>query len=219
MINYLQTFDFSSLAPSAKIVCPCPDQYVGFLNDGTFESISPRKDIDYCVGNGINNNELESPIIILLESPHVSEFDPITLNPLGVAMGCTGHNFKKYFDRKIFMGQQKATLMNGKHSIVFMNAVQYQCSLGNKLSGKGSYANKKTRDFNFLACLENANSCDVQQRIQAVNPVLVVNLCTIGLEKNNLNSEVNRILQGMNINYTYGTHPSRWNNPQDRRIM
>ncbi len=217
MINFLgATFQFNSIDQQAIITSPCPDQVVGELNDGKFKVYKNRIDINYVIKGGVNN-QLISPIVVILESPHKDEYDPITLQALGPAMGVTGVNFKTYFDT-LLNGKWKNVLKKGQHSIVLFNAVQFQCSLGNKLSGMASYKNKKKRDENFLLCLDDVNNNDMIKRLKAIRPTLVINLCTVGLKKNNLCEHVSSLLRQGTINYTNGTHPSRWNNPMHRKI-
>lgn len=216
MINYLNpNFSFKSIASNATILFPCPDQIIGELKNGKFFAFSTRIDIDYNLQQLVNNKNLNTPIIIVLESPHKDEFDPITLQPIGPAMGKTGENFRSFFEQ-LLNGTSKSILTNGQHTIILLNAVQFQCSLGKKLSGLGSYKNKKMRDDNFIKCFNNEN--DFINRIKAINPVLVINLCTIGLKKNNLIGHVSNELKNANIKYTVGSHPSRWNNPNNRFI-
>lgn len=78
---------------------PCPDQLVGNFDGTTFTPYQKRSDIDYVGQNQINNG-LKEPIVIILESPHISEYDPVTSMALGPAMGKTGENLKKISCRK-----------------------------------------------------------------------------------------------------------------------
>ena len=110
-------------------------------------------------------NNLYSPIVIVLESSHQDEHDPITLKALGPYIGATGYNLKTYFDSIIVHSQIYPHICSLKHDIVLLNAVQFQCSLGNSLSGKGSYRNKKCRDSNFIQGLRGN---DLSRRIMAI---------------------------------------------------
>ena len=218
MTNYLVNFNFNFIAPTTNIVDPCPDQVIGELSYGKFIPAQTRVDIDYqiALGRDIISNNLNSPVIVVLESPHKNEFDPITLKAIGPCMGTTGYNFKKYFDFCLTKSVLHNALNIKNHDVVIMNAVQYQCSLGRSLSGIGTYNNKRQRDLNFIKCLNNSDIC---RRINAINPFAVINLCTVGLKQNNLQQKVNSILLPMNIiNYTTGWHPATWKKLKYRSI-
>lgn len=206
--NFLTNFTFSSfiniISANNKV---CPDQVVGQLYNGNFQFNQNRINIDYVKINNMFSisNKLTEPIIIILESPHIDEFaNGIALGP---AMGKTGKYFGKFFDSLIINSKNINLQLQQKYDVIFVNAIQYQCSLGNKLNGKGTYQNKKQRDQNWLTCFNNSNSNDLKDRITAIKPYAVINLCTIGI--NNLQLYVDRILNSLS-NYTIGNHPSTW---------
>lgn len=216
-INYLINFNFSSIINPVPGISvnpnPCPDQLVGTLKNGVFAP-SARTNIDYLNSNTISNN-LTNPIVIILESPHKDEYNTNTLQALGPAMGKTGIAFNQYFDSLIVASKNIALSPQHNHDILFVNAIQYQCSLGKKLNGKDSYENKKQRDQNWLTCFNNSESNDLEKRIAAIKPYAIINLCTIGLS--NLQLYVDRAVKSYvnqvgnsSIYYTIGNHPSTW---------
>ena len=213
MINYLNHFSFSTVAPTAPIITPCPDQIIGHMNNNIFTPHTSRINIDYITNtNGIDsiNNTLTDPIVVVLESPHKYEYDPITGMALGPAMGTTGTLFIQHF-ASILSRSSNISLINGnRYDVVLVNAIQYQCSLGLPLSGKSNRANKQQRDNYFIASLSNPNNNDFIRRISAINPFAVINLCTIGLS--DLQKEVENQLNNSTIkkNRTTGYHPSNW---------
>lgn len=199
-------FDFGRFAPPQhKVLCPCPDQIFGRMigKNYTPALIADRQDIEY-----IDNHEEDappvSPIVIVLESPHTSEYQGT--KPVGIAHGRTGN----FFNSK-FMELMKNTdiYQNIKdddiHDVVLVNAVQYQCSLGLPLN---KYANKLQRDKIWLSCFGLRCAADLRDRISALEPFAVVNLCTKGVK--NLQLVLHERICDF-PNYMYGTHPSTWN--------
>lgn len=127
-------------------------------------------------------------------------------------MGTTGRLFEKKVDSLIRNSNIYKSVCNKKYSVVFLNAIQYQCSLGGNLSNKRG---KEIRDNNWNLCFENPAYNDIVERIEAINPYLVINLCTKGLTgmQSKLEEKLyNEILLKYNkIKYAKGTHPSTWN--------
>lgn len=151
--------------------------------------------------------------MIILESPHVNEYDPITKAAIGPAMGKTGCNFEKYFDTIIKNSKIYNSICNSYYDIVLINSVQYQCSLGLPLS---KYS--KLRNTNWISCFNGGNlSTDLENRLTALNPSFIINLCTEKLRQ----YVSNYIMQGKIISpykLTDGNHPVSWTNPAFRII-
>jgi len=205
---------------------PCPDQFFGTLSliNGVYKwhkfsqnngvsSITQAEYINYkrklgisCAiwkGKKINRKK----IVIVLESPHISEFD-LQGNPLGPAHGTTGRLFDNNFAKLINKSLVMRSLKNKTYDVIIMNAVQYQCSLGKPLKIS---KNKLNRDKNWILCFFGKGN-DLIQRIKAIKPDVVINLCTKGFM--NLQLILNCFLLDnlpYNIYYTYGSHPSTWN--------
>ncbi|MDE6408482.1 MAG: hypothetical protein K2K48_05805 [Anaeroplasmataceae bacterium] len=202
-INFLKNFSFPRAISNQKANSnPCPDQIVGQLSNGVFTS-SNRENIDYSIKN--NNytiqNKLTNPIVIILESPHKNEYDPITRSALGPAMGKTGENFKKYFASLIVKSKIYQSIATLHCDIVLVNAIQYQCSLGMSLNNT---TNAKSRDDNFNTCFDNNNTNDLKDRLIAIAPIATINLCTAQFRAKIMNKCSNF------SNYTDGNHPSSW---------
>lgn len=194
---------------------PCPDQKVGTLSGGKFTPLPPREDIDYNVTSNTVSNILQDPIIIILESPHKQEYCKVNngYRALGPAMGRTGCLFKNKFATLIQHSSISNVISNAPHDVVFVNAVQYQCSLG--------YATKICRDQNFIACFNNnAIKDDLQKRLAALNPFAIINLCTAKFRKKVEDCVVNvkKTFNNMSFAYTWGTHPSSWWAKNNQRI-
>lgn len=188
----------------------CPDQLVGELVNGAFVPYLARVNIDYRVINNnyyINNSIRNDRLVVLLESPHVSEYDPITGQALGPALGHTGFYFQNYFSASLAASRIFSNLKSLALDVVLANPVQYQCSLGLNLSIHG---NATLRDHNFISCFNGGHtSNDLDRRLQALRPSFVINLCT-----ENLRGDVTKFINNCNIilpnNYTNGNHPSSW---------
>lgn len=206
-INYLSGFNFARHINNPKAVLPCPDQFIGNFVNGKLIISSHRIDIDYQTNS--NNQSFKNSIVIVLESPHKNEFDPITLDPLGPAMGKIGEYFSKYFEFAFVKSTYYHQFSSGNYPIIIINAIQFQCSGGLSLSGKGNYQNKRNRDMVFITLLSNPHYNDLLLRIKAIKPKLVINLCTKGLMDLDqlVNAEIAKI---NNQTPTNGTHPSRW---------
>lgn len=110
----------------------CQDQVFGSVYDGEYWCKLMREDIGYDEVNGIKitANNLINPTIVILESPHIREF--YNGVPKGPARGTTGNKFNNLFSSVANIGNNP--LFSGTHSVVMINSVQFQCSLGKTLS-------------------------------------------------------------------------------------
>ena len=204
--NFMTDFNFGTLAPQRhSVLSSCPDQIFGHMKGKTYipRSIAERENILYkeCP---TEISPLRCPIVVVLESPHKSEFSGT--KPLGIAHGKTGAlfntNFGALFSRTDIFQDIKT---DDIHDVVLVNAVQYQCSLGLPLN---KYENKLKRDELWLSCFERQCASDLCDRLAALEPFSVINLCTKGVK--NLQLVLHEKLCNF-PNYMYGTHPSTWN--------
>lgn len=221
MINYLNNFNFAKIinnSGTSVFTKPCMDQVCGYIDmNGKYHSLRTRHrnfNVDYystntsrCIGKII-----KSPIVIILESPHKYEFDPQG-NPIGPAQYKTGKYFDEYFEELLEKSCIYNALSGRKHAVVFVNAVQYQCSLGKALSGYKNKKNREIRDKNWEQCFINGGCrTDLICRVNALNPAAVINLCT-----SNLRGYIDGLFYN-NANYTSGNHPSSWYCKRNRKI-
>lgn len=226
MIHSINNFKlFQSL-----FVNPCGDQVVGTIcYNGQFATASgnatmnfetktnnaahSRRDINYSQYSKGNNKT----IVILLESPHIDEFNiqgqTYTTAP---AWGKTGTMINKYFIialnnsiRAIQNNCQNFLTNITTYDVLLVNAIQYQCSLGMRPINIG-IRNK------VFACLWNKTSDsfrqDLIERLNILNPDLIVNACTSELKKRFCNN--NAIMPGLanwNVMMNASSHPSVWN--------
>lgn len=217
MVNYLPNFNFRVVIkkPTAPIIAPCMDQICGWIDtNGNYNSIRKWKtkfNVDYlsnrtavCRGKAI-----KSPIVVILESPHVDEFDA-SGTPKGPAQGKTGNRFDKYFEQLINSSSVSNVIGTESHAVVLVNSVQYQCSLGKQpLKGK----NRSDCDKNWKSCFNAGGNTDLVNRLNALKPVAVINLCTASLKK-----DVDQQICHFS-NYTCGYHPASWHWRKYREIQ
>ena len=215
MDNFLVNFNFKHIDSAATNLLICPDQYVSIYNLGqavqtrTYDSISYNYDTK---GSPICANKRQNTIAIILESPHADEYEFVNgvLVPNGPLCG-KWNDFASLFDSAIKSSILNSLIQNSiTYNIAFVNAVQYQCSLGKPLSGKNSYQNQKNK--NVINCWYQGFNLDLKQRLIALNPTIIINLsgknASICNQITNMISNPNNGLKA--IPYTIGIHPSVW---------
>lgn len=143
---------------------------------------------DQCYGsivyNGFNFQKIKrkrssktkrerSVIIIVLESPHVKEFNKNTRYPL-----VNDKLFLKYFDDCLngYIRKTNTHLFKKeRYDVILMNSIQYQCSLG--------FTTKKYRDIVFLTLWEFLHfefECRLKSLINSNKVAAVINFVTKG---------------------------------------
>lgn len=184
----------------------CCDNFVGIIkyNGNDFVSINnnqtsfglqtiknnsapqQRKEVDYVKFQSNSNNR---KIVVLIESPHIDEFTNLGNVNSGPALGKSGDNFDKNVFN-VFNG------INNKNNLIsflnlnsqqetfdvyFVNAIQYQCSLGI------SPINEGLRNFIFYSLWNqhyNSYKDDLIDRLNILNPDLIINAPTKEIKKN-----------------------------------
>ena len=175
----------------------CPDQYVGIINiekNGCVSSwnVGWKKDSIFIKdktnrqsnSNALQNEDI-SVLAIVLESPHKDEFNYENKNALGPAIGTTGDNIEKYLPEVVFnylpskkndcniSYEPNDQIPNGTYKVLLINAIQYQCSLGEDT--------KLYRDKIFSKMWEDIKvRQDFIDRLKSHNPKVVINCCTKG---------------------------------------
>lgn len=166
----------------------CEDNYVGTFsinnNNDVISDLWFSKNL-----RSIKNNEIkitekrlkciqesgEKVLVIVLESPHTHEFNKskYSIAP-APALGMTGDNLDKYFIDNI-----KQHIPKGKYHVILVNAIQYQCSLGENTD--------KFRDRIWLKLwLCRGFDKNFINRLEKYRGDIIVNLCTIGSHKRDL---------------------------------
>lgn len=167
----------------------CNDNYVGFFeyNNGIVsESLlfcrhlrNINKNIVKITKNNLIDikNKNEKVIVIVLESPHIGEFNKSKFNVAPApALGSTGCNLDKYFCEVVNECFKKYNIENGTYHVILSNAIQYQCSLG--------VDTEVFRDRVWLKLWFSRNlKGEFSRRLQIYEPNIIINLCTQGAHK------------------------------------
>lgn len=183
----------------------CPDQSVGLIKEACAPGEFNRVDI-YDGYRGYNN--AEGRVILILESPHEREYVYSSGKwvAVGPAQGCTGCSIRNKF-RKIFSGSVSVD----RYELILVNAIQYQCSLGRALNGKGNFSRIKNLIVQKTLS-ENAFQEDLAKRIDAVFRIdsqdFIVNASSSDTA---ICCAVNSVLRGMTTRVICGVpHPFSW---------
>lgn len=186
----------------------CLDKYVGDIVscDSGFQFIGD----DFKYEN--IGKALQPSLIIILESPHIDEFDN-DKREIGPAHGKTGSNIRNLFH----CATRKILVKSGiKYRLILINAVQYQCSLG-----LGSRANLSQKDDVFDSCWEHKfiGRSDFLNRLNPFISIesdksIIINCCTKSSNKSKAErkqkvSEAIREVVGSKTFYEL-SHPSAW---------
>lgn len=210
---------------------PCDDHYIGVqcYNNGYFNynnselfdlerkscksnQCQERIKIDYTL-QCIPMADSDLKFVVLLESPHIDEFN--STYGTAPAWGNTGNRlntqFIKCLNRNIQCIKSKIALANDiKISVYIVNAIQYQCSLGLPLRH-----NNKFRDTIFEQLWNTSPNNfldDLVERLDIINPDLIINACTINLQKTccNGNAIVSRLNNKVTPFISANCHMSAW---------
>jgi hypothetical protein len=176
----------------------CPDQYIGWLSE-----LEVNRAIQFRAA--AQDRPEERALIIVLESPHTSEF----VGPPAPAMGKTGQMIAAHT-------RQTVGIPSGEDlPVILLNAIQHQCSLGRKP--------REWRDRVFIAVWnEGGGRADFQQRLNQTyrRGDIIACCCTQGrrIDKLLLAERVYAaILETLPVAQTRRRfHPSSWYKPQNR---
>ncbi|QAS59587.1 hypothetical protein [Clostridium septicum] len=173
----------------------CEDELIGTL---IFEDNTYKFDIHKNYNSKIirNREEYESEykgdyikyknLAIILESPHIDEFNVINENKKSVwgrpANGKTGKKFREEFEN-IINSQYSSKLNECNYFIYLVNSIQYQCSLG--------VTTKEFRDYVWLTLWQNEEIReDFINRLKIINPSVILNCCTNGSHKREIKNDI-----------------------------
>lgn len=155
------------------------DELAVYISDNNINKIKKQTTDEYVL-----NNTNENRIVVVLESPHTSEYD-LQGKSKGPARGKTGNLFVKYFCE--LLSNVKLD-QNCIYDIILINSIRLQCSLG--------YNPEFFRDLVWLYYwkdkLIRENLID---RIKELEPDFIINLSTKGSHKhlnNGFNKEFNK---------------------------
>ena len=236
MIHSINGFQLNNIAIQPANSSSCDDNYIGIIEyDGnsfvgyngsnlfglqrnakqSHNNSQKRVKIDY---NSFSPTQNPRKIIILLESPHTEEFFPKFRNGVssGPALGISGGVFDKHcidvfnYNKNILRLALHLTNQSEIFEMYFVNAIQYQCSLGPPLK-------PTIRDFVFYALWNqhpNSFKDDLIERLNIIQPDLIINACTKELQNSCCNA--NAITPGLHgFQYSFlaaSSHIKAWNN-------
>ena len=179
---------------------PCPDQYVGQVaaveTEQTLRVRHPASD----------RPAGQQCVLLVLESPHIDEFRDAP----APARGTTGRHIVRY------LRQVPGLESTDTFGLVLINAVQYQCSLGQPP--------KSFRDVVFRAVWEGGGRSDFAARLKRLYRTgdTVVNCCTKGKSSNTtkqlrwlVHDAIALALPGAPV--LNRNHPSFWQVPENRK--
>ena len=172
----------------------CPDQYVGLIGNLRIESPLSNR----CP---VSQRPSHPCVLLILESPHTEEF----LGELGPAKGSTGRKIVRH------LATGFPNMDVSDYGLILINAVQYQCSLGQALN---TYSARKVRDCVFHAVWDSGGGQDFGARLlNAYTPNdIVMSCCTKGVGSIHLRAVVrNRIDEVLpEVAVRYRGHPISW---------
>jgi hypothetical protein len=190
--NYLKN---SNITVNPKYDC-CPDKIFGVLIKGVVAE--HRLGIE-------KRNKQKPAIILVLESPHTHEFE----GKIEPAKGKTGNNIKDFLITFDTVG-----LPTHNSYIILINAVRYQCSLGDRDT-------QNYRDDIFTAVWKDfGQQCFIERLYEIYQEGdYVINACTKGNKDISKNNELRRLVETAiekvkdNGSDLQTLHPSTWDNP------
>lgn len=125
-------------------------------------------------------------LVVVLESPHKEEYEP-NGEPRGPARGRTGEHLKEHLADVV---KEHVGEINDCE-VLLMNAIQYQCSLGNLgTSGQNKRSYRKRCDTVFREvwnCEDEKGRKNFEKRLQDLGldeKDVILNTCTKGATKN-----------------------------------
>ena len=198
--------------------------------------VKARKDNEKKIEEHTTLHEFKT-IVIVLESPHVDEFfeDNDGWVAIGPACGKTGQNLYKWLPEVLLnyvpckIGTKDANykaerysckdIEQGTYTIKLVNAIQHQCSLGNKTtpSTKSKDQEQFYRDDVFVEMWDhNTEVVDsFIERVKGLSPSIIINCCTKGdfgegeeTLKDRVQKAIDKIYKDSNCLLLCAAHPS-----------
>lgn len=164
-----------------KSVEQCGDNYVGYFKKSCSEKIEENlwfsKALRVKHGDEIRitqeklkeiREKGEKIILVVLESPHVDEYNQTCPVAPAPALGMTGKMLERHFIERI-----NDYVSSDQYHVILSNAIEFQCSLG--------VDTNIFRDRVWLNLWLCENLAEMfKARVKYYNPDIVVNLCTHG---------------------------------------
>jgi len=187
----------------------CPDQYLGSVHvkhGGVCDLSSISSDDDFLTRTNTDDflRKNAPAVILIVESPHVSEFKEETPKPVaGCGSGNAGKAVRELFHKVV--NAQYYYPKDGEYLFFIVNAIQYQCSLGKKP--------KQCRNKVFIECWEEFGEESFKERLAKLyrSGDIIINACTSGAKHKKLREMVQNSIDGLGIDTTLKLeHPANW---------
>lgn len=165
----------------AKAIEKCEDNYVGYFKKSGSGIIDEHlwfskalrvmhEDDIKITGEKLKEirEKGEKVILVVLESPHVEEYNETCPVAPAPALGMTGKMLERHFTEQI-----NADIPSDHYHVILSNAIEYQCSLG--------VDTNLFRDrvwLNLWVCEDLAEM--FKKKVRFYNPDIVLNFCTHG---------------------------------------
>lgn len=187
----------------------CPDQIIGYVSyaEGAAPTVrlwlpkTQRKQHVACLEQF---GAIRQSLVLVIESPHKDEYgEPGFIAP---ALGKTGEYLQAHLPA--LLGLPAAQVTTGKYTIVLVNTVQRQCSLGEPP--------QKYRDALWRALWQQEADAFLE-RVAAYRPKLLFEMCTASDgRKQKVRQALCARFRGLPIFST--PHPCSWWRPDNRRV-
>jgi len=175
----------------------CPDVYAGRVGD------IPKGSKDWGFAVSLPPRPADQPCIILvLESPHVREYDRRYAYTPWPANGSTGRNIRRWAPVLA-----DSLGLDDSVGLVLLNAIPYQCSLGEE----GEWRERRNRLFES-SWAQGGREFFLQRLRKWYQPHdVVVNACTKAREREPLRGMVEEALESSGIQHRARRwHPAAW---------
>lgn len=163
---------------------PCPDEYRCVVN------------IENSSISEISENDESLPIVVLiLESPHKSEYNQSTRTAIRPANGPTGISIDENIASLLsetYGSRTSHRVCPPKVLLYLVEAISYQCS--NNLDS----IDHEKRDVLFRLVWEKFGKSDFERRMRRLEPFAVINACTCSKQNSTIKSYINRCNRMMN---------------------
>lgn len=166
---------------SEKAIEQCEDNYVGYFDKNSSEEI--EENLWFCKALRVMHGEeikitpeklkkirekSEKIILVVLESPHVEEYNQTCPVAPAPALGMTGRMLQKHFTEHI-----NDYVSSGHHHVILSNAIEYQCSLG---VDTNIFRDRVWLNLWLCQNLEET----FKKKVSYYDPDIVINMCTRG---------------------------------------
>jgi hypothetical protein len=205
---------------------PVPDQYVALIEVALSQGGGQLKYIEEAITDASKRDVLHKKLIkkaglptiaLVLESPHIHEYDNGILCPLISSSDNVQQAFLQLLLRYLMLNNNSTSafisnrqkLNEGNYKLLFINPIQYQCSLGQS----GNNAMKTIKEPVFTACWENELfKNNFIERLQNYHPTMIINCCT-GIKDGKPDGLQKLVQQEINSHFNnavklFGYHPS-----------